>query len=392
MKIAFAVQRYGKEVMGGSELHCRQIAERLAVAGFECTIYTTAAKDYITWKNVFPPGTTVLEGVNVKRFPVEKERDIESFNRFSDWIFSHDHSHEEEIEWLEKQGPYSPALIEALEKEASSHDIFVFFTYLYYNTYWGLKKIRGKKALVPTAHDEPPLNLDIMKEIFSFPQAFLFNTESEKEMLARLFSFEDKYQDIVGVGIEVPEDLEASAFCSKYGISPPFILYAGRVEPGKGCQELIDYFLAYNRKNAALSLVLIGNLLMDLPSHPQIKYLGFISEEEKNSAMASALTTVHPSCFESLCMAALESMAVQTPILVQERADPIKQHCLKGRSGLFYSNSEEFEESLSLLLRDSKLRKTMGKNGLQYVQNHYSWPIIIEKYRNLFDFFLGFND
>lgn len=392
MKIAFAVQRYGKEVMGGSELHCRQIAERLAVAGFECTIYTTAAKDYITWKNVFPPGTTVLEGVNVKRFPVEKERDIESFNRFSDWIFSHDHSHEEEIEWLEKQGPYSPALIEALEKEASSHDIFVFFTYLYYNTYWGLKKIRGKKALVPTAHDEPPLNLDIMKEIFSFPQAFLFNTESEKEMLARLFSFEDKYQDIVGVGIEVPEDLEASAFCSKYGISPPFILYAGRVEPGKGCQELIDYFLAYNRKNAALSLVLIGNLLMDLPSHPQIKYLGFISEEEKNSAMASALATVHPSCFESLCMAALESMAVQTPILVQERADPIKQHCLKGRSGLFYSNSEEFEESLSLLLRDSKLRKTMGKNGLQYVQNHYSWPIIIEKYRNLFDFFLGFND
>lgn len=389
MKIAFVVQRYGKEVIGGSELSCRQIAERLANSGYDCTVYTTTGKDYITWKNEYPSGETLLKGVIIKRYAVEKERDIESFNKFSDWIFSNVHSHEDEIEWLERQGPYSPALIEALEKEASSYDFFIFFTYLYYNAYWGLKKVKGKKAFVPTAHDEPPLYLDIMKEVFSFPQAFIFNTESEKELIGQLFSLENKYQDIIGVGVEVPKKPESSVFCSKYGINPPFILYAGRIEAGKGCEELIDHFLFYNRKISDLALVFIGKLLMDLPSHPKIKYLGFLSSEEKNAAMASALATIHPSHFESLCIAALESMAVQTPILVQEKTQPLKQHCLNGRGGLFYSNYEEFEESLNLFIKDSKLRITMGENGLQHVQEHYSWPKIINKYGKLFDYLMG---
>ncbi len=386
MKIAFVVQRYGKEVMGGSELHCRQIAEKLVERGCDCTVYTTTAQDYITWRNEFPPGETFLNGVKIKRFLVDRERDIESFNKFSDWIFFNAHTQEDEREWMEQQGPSSSALLDALEKEESDHDLFIFFTYLYYNTYWGLKRIKGKKVLVPTAHDEPALRLDMMKEVFSAPYAFMFNTESEKAMLSRLFSFANKYQEIVGVGVEIPKKPNLEKFFPRYGIKSPFILYAGRIEAGKGCGELLEYFSRFNRKNQNLKLVLIGNLLMQLPPHPNIHYLGFLSPEDKNAAMHAALVTVHPSYYESLCMAALESLALRTPIVAQEKTEPLKQHCVKGRCGLYYADYRDFAAVLDLLLKDARLRDFMGKNGLEYVTENYSWPIIVQKYVRLLDF------
>lgn len=386
MKIAFVVQRYGKEVMGGSELHCRQIAEVLAESGFDCAVYTTTANDYVTWKNEYSPGETVLNGVLVKRYSVDIEREIAAFNKYSDWIFTNEHTEEDEVEWMKQQGPVCPSLLDALEKEEDDHDVFVFFTYLYYNTYWGLQRVKKPRILVSTAHDEPALYLDMMKQVFSLPDAFMFNTEAERNMLAKQFSFENKYQDIVGVGVEIPENVSGSLFSQRHGIFPPFILYAGRIEPGKGCQELIDFFIRYNRKNPELTLVLIGKLLMEIPKHPKIKYLGFLSPEDKNAAMTAALATIHPSRLESLCMAALESMAVETPILVQEQTEPLKQHCLKGGSGLFYSNLREFEGALDLFSTDAQLRERLGENGLAYVRDNYSWSKIVEKYKRLFDF------
>ncbi len=386
MNIAFVVQRYGKEVMGGSELHCRQIAEKLVEVGFDCTVYTTTARDYITWRNEYRPGETILNGVKVKRFRVDRERDIESFNKFSDWIFFNDHTQNDEREWMERQGPSSQALLDALEREEKDHDLFIFFTYLYYNTYWGLKRIKGRKVLVPTAHDEQALRLEMMKEVFAAPDAFMFNTESEKTMLGRLFSFEGKYQETVGVGVDIPEGLQQEKFVERYGMSSPFILYAGRIEAGKGCKELLEYFLRYSWENQGLRLVLIGNLLMELPAHPNIRYLGFVSPEDKNAAMSVALATVHPSHFESLCMAALESLALQTPIIVQERTEPLKQHCIQGRCGLYYAGYRDFAAVVGLFLKDARLRKIMGKNGQGYVRENYSWPVIIQKYRKLFEF------
>jgi glycosyltransferase involved in cell wall biosynthesis len=229
----------------------------------------------------------------------------------------------------------------------------------------------------------------MMKEVFAKPRAFVFNTESEREMLGRYFSFEGKYGDVVGVGVDLPGTPAIAGFFAEYQVRPPYILYAGRIEPGKGCQELVDNFLRHVRRSSGLELLLVGNLLMKLPNHPAVRYLGFVTPENKTAAMSGALATVHPSHYESLCMAALESLAVRTPILVQEATAPLKSHCLEGKCGLYFSNPDEFGEALALLESDERLRRALGRNGFDYVACNYAWPTIIEKYERLFEHALG---
>src|SRR6188508_3749409 len=186
MKIAFIVQRYGTEILGGSEYHCRLIAERLAPR-HQVEVLTTCAADYITWKNEYPEGTDRIRGVTVRRFANARTRDIQEFNRYSDWIFNNRHGRQEEMEWLKQQGPWSPGLFEYLERHHTNYDILIFFTYLYAPTVMGLRIAPSKSLLVPTAHDEPAIRLGIYEDVFASAAGLIWNTEVERAFVTSTF-------------------------------------------------------------------------------------------------------------------------------------------------------------------------------------------------------------
>jgi len=422
VKVAFIVQRYGTEILGGSEYHCRLIAERLAPR-HAVEVLTTCAADYITWANEYPEGTDRIRGVTVRRFANAQTRDLTAFNRYSEWIFTNQHTRSDEMEWLRQQGPWCPALIEYLERHHQQYDILIFFTYLYAPTVLGIRVAPEKTILVPTAHDEPAIRLEIYKELFSTPAAIAYNTDVERRFLTTQFSIRALEEETVGCGVDLPQahpyPREASAepvtadtsddpeddgadpddasptfrphlahrgsvFRRRHRLHGPFLLYGGRIDPGKGCEELIEYFSSYVQEGGDASLVLMGIKLMPLPEEPFLRFAGRLSDAERLLALEAATVVVVPSPYESLSLLALESFAVGTPVLANARSEVLVDHCRKSNAGLYYADRDEFGECLRLLIADHRLRAALGGNGRAYIRQNYRWDVILGKYEKMF--------
>jgi glycosyltransferase involved in cell wall biosynthesis len=167
-------------------------------------------------------------------------------------------------------------------------------------------------------------------------------------------------------------------------VHDPFVLYGGRIDPGKGCEELLEYFQAYIREGGDTSLMLMGAKLMPLPDDPRVRFAGMLPDEERLHAMEAATVVVVPSPYESLSLLALEAFAVGTPVLANARAEVLVDHCLRSNAGLFYADRWEFIEGLKLLMRDAPLRTAMAANGKAYVNRYYRWSTILSKYERLF--------
>ncbi len=379
MKIGIIVQRYGPDITGGSEHLCRMIAERLA-RKHDVEVLTTCARDYISWKNEYPEGKSSLNGVRIHRFRTERTRNLEEFNRFSEQIYYNNHTTEEELRWLDDQGPYCPSLIDFLKSMHRTYDRLLFFTYLYYPAYHGLQIAPEKSILVPTAHDEPAIRLSIFRELFSLPYALIFNTSAEKEFAQSLFELRQVLQ-VGGVGVEIPTHVDRKAFKRKQGLIEDYFYYGGRIDAGKGCAELVEF---YQKKKQNLEnfpfLILSGHLSMNLPADPSIVYMGYLSEQEKSEALQGALAVVIPSVMESLSLLLLEGFAAKTPVLVKEGSAVLKDHCIKSNAGLFYNDYYDFSACVDYLMRHHRVRHELGLNGQRYVHRNYSWPRVLSIY------------
>ena len=392
MKICFVVQRYGLEVNGGAEAYAREVAEHMvSIGGHEVDCATTCAIDYQTWKNEYEEGTTELNGVKIHRFKNISERNPEEFNKLCGKILGNSKAtKEQEEDWMRKQGPESPALVNWLEAHHDDYDVFIVVCYLYYSTYFGLPKIADKAIFIPTAHEEVPIHLKIFKDMFELPAAFYYNTVEELELTNDLFPetyFKPDNLGKGGVGVEVPENVDPEGFKKKYGLDDNFVLYIGRIDENKCCPELFKYFVEYKDRHPGsnLKLVLMGKEMIEVPKRDDIISLGFVSEEDKFSGIAASKFFILPSKFESLSIVVLESMAMEKPVLVSGECPVLKGHCVRSNAGLYYSGYYEFEGCVDYLLNNPDVVKKMGVNGKKYIDDNYRWTEIVKGYENLID-------
>jgi glycosyltransferase involved in cell wall biosynthesis len=380
MRLAVVVQRYGLEISGGAELHARYIAELLARHA-DVRVLTTCARDYVTWRNEFPPGTDDVNGITVERYPVVREREAHDFARRSRLVFQHTHSPQDELDWFESEGPTSPALLERLTRGDDGFDFLLFFSARYHHAFHGARLTAPRAILVPTAEREPSLGLSLLGPVFRGVRAVMYNSEEERALINRVARNEAVPGVVVGIGSAIPSERTAERARQRFGLDGPYLVYVGRIDANKGFPELFDHFRRFRAESGRqVTLVLIGTPHVDIPRDPFIRHLGFVTDQDKFDVLAGSAALIMPSYFESLSMVALEAWALGRPVVANARCDVLVGQCLRSGAGLYYQNAEEFGAVLDRLLDDPSLADALGRRGQAYYDRHYSWPVIERTY------------
>jgi glycosyltransferase involved in cell wall biosynthesis len=385
VRIGFVVQRYGLEILGGAELHCRWIAEHLAER-HDVEVLTTTATDYLSWKNVLPAGLTTVNGVRVRRFPVTRERRADKFGAIADKVTFAEHSDEDEVRWLEAHGPVCPSLIDHMRRHEKEFDAFICFSYRYWTTYHAMRVAPEKTLLVPTAEHDRVLYLRIFRELFRLPAAIVFNTPEERDLIERITSNPGLRGDVVGTGIDRPEKIPVEDVVPRLDLIGDYVVYVGRIEPAKGCAVMIDHFMRWQRETRAnVALALVGRGPLVVAESPHVRAMGALGDAEKLAAIAGARALLMPSRYESLSMVVLEAWMVGRPVLVNGDCEVLRGQVLRSDGGLYYRRYSEFAAALDLLLSEAELADTLGRQGGEYFEANYAWPCVMEKYDRLLE-------
>ncbi|MBC5811404.1 MAG: glycosyltransferase family 4 protein [Candidatus Eremiobacteraeota bacterium] len=285
--------------------------------------------------------------------------------------------------WMEAQGPAVPALAAYVAEARTDFDAFYFYTYLYATTYFALPGVRERAALFPLAHDEWPLRMGLWDEFFRLPRAVVALGVDERHLLERRFGNLSNLFTEIATGIEGPSVApEPDRFRARHTGGKPFLLYLGRVDLAKNCDELIaDYLALPVGERANLPLVLAGPLQMAVPPDPTIVALGEVEETTKWDALAACEALVIPSQYESMSYVALEAWSVARPVLASGRSSVLIGQCRRSGGGVWYANRAEFAA-----LVESRLfgkADALGAQGHRYATAHFAWEAIERQHLNL---------
>ncbi|MCU0693699.1 MAG: glycosyltransferase [Polyangiaceae bacterium] len=400
MRVGVVVQRYGAEVNGGAELLCRTQAEHLVLRPEvnSLTVFTTCARDHETWANHYPAGVTVESGVRVERFPVLTKRLERVQNKLGSCMSSLQFGSLRlglafEPAWFLAQGPLSPGLLRRLVRVRQDYDVFVFYTYLYFSTVFGLPLLARKAVLIPTAHDERPIHMLSFRGLFRLPRAFGFLTPEEQEFVTRTFRVRQPH-DVIGTGIGMPDETQAPA-AMPAGVAAPYILYVGRVEPAKGLSELFEGFTRFKQQHADslfrtadgapvrgadVKLVLAGRVAwMEVPKRDDVVPLGFVSDAQKIALVRNASLFVLPSQYESLSLVILEAWAQGKPVLVNARCAATAGQVGRSGGGQTYEGPDGFAATVSRMLSDPDALCRQSRAGFAYTRDNYAWPRVEDR-------------
>ena len=190
---------------------------------------------------------------------------------------------------------------------------------------------------------------------------------------------------VIPNGVNPPniQNIQSRSFSTKNSI-----FYVGMLLKSKGVDILISAIPIIKKSIPDVCLNIAGagkeetnlkNLVKELNIEENVKFLGFITEEEKYSYYKSIDIFVLPSLFEPFGLVLLEAMSCGKPV-VASNVGGVPYIAEDGKTGLLFEseNVKDLAEKVIMLLRDEELREKMGKAGRERAKE-FTWEKVAER-------------
>ena len=183
MKLAFVVQRYGADIAGGSEGHCRELAERLS--GATTSPSSPRAPGLRDVGERVPAGAPVENGVPVHPVSGARPRRMKVFADLSDEVFEGGASRERQEEWFRENGPETPGAARVSPRTRARVRPRRVLDVPLLPVVLRLAARRGpRRCSCRRPRTMPPINLDVLPPFFDKPAGYMFLTPEEEQLVS----------------------------------------------------------------------------------------------------------------------------------------------------------------------------------------------------------------
>lgn len=243
---------------------------------------------------------------------------------------------------------------------------------------------------VVTIHDLSPLimpechsRMDYLQHKFGLRiilknvDKVITDSENTKRDVLKYFRINESKIKVVYAACRKFEDNQRTNLYAKYGITHPYLLYIGTLEPRKNIPNIIKAF-AQAKTNAKLVIAgkkgwqyyPIFKLVKELKIESKVLFPGFIANKYLCSLYGSAEAFLFPSLYEGFGLPVIEAMANKCPVItsnVSSLPEVAGNACILVNPNSVHEIKEAIEK-----VQDKNIRNDMIKKGLEQAKK-FSW-------------------